>query len=79
MKAGWTERQIRSLGTRTDLVTAAEIIYGIGRTTAYQMYRRGELDFPTLRAGNRVVVPVSSLLRLLELDSPPEMTKRATE
>jgi excisionase family DNA binding protein len=36
---------------------------GIGRTSAYEAIRRGEI--PSLRFGRRVVVPRAALLRLL--------------
>ena len=31
----WTPAEVRSLGVRTDLVTACEIAYGAKRTKAY--------------------------------------------
>ncbi len=67
----WTEAQVRSLGLRTDLVTACSIVYGCGRTKAYELYHRGELDFPAIRAGARIVVPVAPLLKLLGVTRTP--------
>ena len=64
----WTEREVRALGVRTDLVTACAIVYGCGRTKSYQLYQADALDFPALRCGSRVVVPVAPLLRLLGID-----------
>jgi hypothetical protein len=68
VKTHWTEEEIRALGVRTDLVTACAIVYGVSRTTAYERFRRGELHFPALRLGHRVVVPVRPLLELLGLE-----------
>lgn len=61
----WTLDEVRALGTRTDLVTACEIAYGAGRSKAYELFRRGELHFPALRVGSRIVVPVAPLLHFV--------------
>ena len=37
---------------------------GIGRNSAYEAVRRGEI--PTIRIGKRILVPVSALDRLLD-------------
>jgi len=71
MKATWTEADVRSLGVRTDLETACAAVLGIGRTKSYELARLGELPFPVLRVGSRIVVPVAPLLRLLGLDGEP--------
>jgi hypothetical protein len=70
-RKAWTEQEIRALGTRTDLVTACQIVYGCGRNKAWEMYHAGELDFPALKVGRRVAVPVIPLLRLLDLERDP--------
>lgn len=70
----WTPAEVRALGVRTDLVTACEVAYGVGRTKAYELHRRGELDFPAVRVGNRVVVPVAALCRFLGIDLEPDLT-----
>lgn len=67
MSRTWTADEIRALGARTDLVTAASVL-GIGRTAAYELARRGEFPVTTLRLGHKYVVVVASLLRLLEID-----------
>ncbi len=67
----WTEADVRSLGVRTDLETACSIVLGIGRTRSYELERAGELPFPVLRTGRRIVVPTAPLLRLLGLDGEP--------
>ncbi|RBY95065.1 DNA-binding protein [Blastococcus sp. TBT05-19] len=68
MTKTWTPDEVRCLGVRTDLVTACEIAYGARRTKAYELFRRGELDFPAVRVGSRVVVPVAALCRFLGID-----------
>ncbi len=65
----WTAEQVRSLGVRTDLVTACAVRYGCGRTKAYELYRSGQLDFPALKVGARIVVPTAPILRLLFLSA----------
>lgn len=67
----WTPADVRALGVRTDLVTACEIAYGVARSKAYELHRRGELDFPAVRVGTRVVVPVAALCRFLGIDLEP--------
>ena len=47
----------------TTIPEAAELL-GIGRNTAYEAVRRGEI--PTIRIGKRILVPVSALDRLLD-------------
>lgn len=66
----WTRAQIEALGIRTDGVTACAVVYGCGRTLAYQLLKSGQVDFKVIRVPgtNRFVVPTSELLRLLELD-----------
>ncbi|MDP9363881.1 MAG: helix-turn-helix domain-containing protein [Chloroflexota bacterium] len=51
----------------TVTVEEAGRILGVGRGTAYEAARRGEL--PVLRLGRRLVVPVAALDRLLARDS----------
>lgn len=63
----WTAEEVRALGTRTDLVTACQMVYGCHKNKAWEMYHAGQLDFPALRCGRRVVVPVRPLLALLDM------------
>nr|WP_232668807.1 DNA-binding protein [Pseudonocardia sp. TRM90224] len=65
----WTEEQIRSLGTLTDLVTAGSVL-GMGRTTSHRLAREGQFPVPVLRHMGRYRVPVARLLDLLGLDRP---------
>jgi hypothetical protein len=71
MTRAWTPAEVRALGVRTDLVTACEIAYGARRTKAYELFRRGQLDFPAVRVGGRVVVPVSALCHFLGIELEP--------
>ena len=64
----WTPDKVLALGVKTDLVTACRIVYGCGRNKAWELYHAGQLDFPALRCGRRVVVPVQPLCQLLGLD-----------
>lgn len=66
-KKVWTAAQIHALGVRTDGVTACSIVYGVGRTRAYELLRSGDVDFRVIRVpgSNRFVVPTSEILRLL--------------
>ena len=42
-------------------------VLGVGRNTAYEACRRGEI--PHVRIGRRIVVPVEALLRWLQADT----------
>jgi hypothetical protein len=64
----WTADDIRALGVRMDGVTACEIVYGVGRTTAYELLGRREVDFPVLRRGKSWIVPTSAVLSLLRVE-----------
>lgn len=64
----WSVEEVRSLGVRTDLVTAASVL-GIGRTTAHELARADDFPVPVLRLGRRYVVPVAPLLRLLGVET----------
>ncbi|MEV8510844.1 DNA-binding protein [Dactylosporangium sp. NPDC051484] len=64
-RRAWTLEEVQALGLRTDLVTACQIAYGIGKNKAWEMYHAGELDFPAIKVGRRVVCPTRPLLQLL--------------
>ncbi len=51
---------------------AAKLL-GIGRNTAYEAARRGEI--PIVRIGKRLLVPVSALDRLLDGSSEKSQTE----
>lgn len=73
--------ELLALPATVDLVTAARAL-GIGRTSAYQLARAGELPVPVLRLGARYRVPTAALLSALgvsPLESAPGAdTGRAT-
>ena len=54
---------MESVTRMTITVTEAARRLGIGRNTAYEAVRRGEI--PTIRIGKRLLVPVSALDKLL--------------
>jgi hypothetical protein len=68
-RAAWTAEQIRALGVRTDLVTACRAVLGCHKNKAWELYHAGQLPFPALRVGRRVVVPVAGILKALGLDA----------
>ena len=55
----------REITPATISVTSAAKLLGIGRQTAYELARRGELP-GALRLGNRIVVSRYGLIRFLE-------------
>ena len=65
--AKWNREAILALGVQTDLATAARVL-GVSRGLAYSLARRGELPFPILRLGRKIVVPMAGLVRALGLD-----------
>jgi hypothetical protein len=67
-RRAWTDGELRALPSRVDLVTACQIAYGCGKNKAWELYHGGELDFPALRVGRRVVCPVRPILDLLGID-----------
>lgn len=59
--------------TPTVTVTAVARLLGISRSAAYSAATRGEI--PTLRIGNRILVPTSAIYELLHLPLPTEGVK----
>jgi excisionase family DNA binding protein len=57
------ELDLDRLGPTIDVPTAGRIL-GIGRGSAYEAVRRGEI--PAIRIGGRLVVPTAQLRRMLE-------------
>lgn len=60
----WTPERVRSLGIRTDLPTASQVL-GISRNSGYLLAARNAYPVPLLRLGRRYVVPVAGLLNAL--------------
>lgn len=63
---GWEKS---GLERRTLTVEEAARILGIGRNSAYEAVRRGEI--PAIRLGHRLLVPRAALERLLVEGEPP--------
>ncbi len=62
----------RAKEKRTHTIEEAAAILGIGRNSAYEAAKRGEI--PTIRIGRRLLVPVSALDRLLEIEPGGEVS-----
>ena len=62
----WTVERIRALGPVTDLATAARI-FGLSRSVAYDLAKRGQFPVAVLRFGSRYRVPVAAILHTLHL------------
>jgi hypothetical protein len=62
----WTTERIRALGPVTDLATAASI-FGLSRSTAYELAKRDRFPVSVLRFGTRYRVPVAAILHALHL------------
>ena len=74
----WTAQRIRALGAVTDLQTAAAI-FGLSRTTAYELARTDQFPVPVLRFGTRYRIPVHAILSALGLpNSEDEPITRPT-
>lgn len=72
----WTAQRIRALGPVTDLATAARI-FGLSRSVAYDLAKRGQFPVAVLRFGSRYRVPVAAILHALHLpatDAPEPAT-----
>ena len=63
----WTEREIRALGTRTDIPTAGSILAGLSSTQSYELAKVGRFPVPILKVGRRLIVPTAPILELLGL------------
>jgi excisionase family DNA binding protein len=56
---------LRTAGPTMSLTEAATVL-GIGRSTAYELARRGEWPTPLLRLGRQYRVPTAQLTALLK-------------
>jgi excisionase family DNA binding protein len=61
---------LRASGRATITVEEAGAVLGVGRSTAYEAVRAGEL--PSLKLGRRVLIPVPKLLALLGVEQTAE-------
>ncbi|MEV4826836.1 helix-turn-helix domain-containing protein [Micromonospora sp. NPDC049257] len=66
----WTVEGIRALGAVTDVATVGEI-FGMSRSSAYELARRDRLPVPVLRVGSRYRVSVAAILAALGVCSDP--------
>ncbi|WP_431896028.1 helix-turn-helix domain-containing protein [Micromonospora haikouensis] len=66
----WTVEGIRALGAVTDVATVGEI-FGMSRSSAYELARRDRLPVPVLRVGSRYRVSVAAILAALGVPSDP--------
>ncbi|WP_433229962.1 helix-turn-helix domain-containing protein [Micromonospora sp. CA-248260] len=66
----WTVERIRALGAVTDVATVGEI-FGMSRSSAYELARRDRLPVPVLRVGSRYRVSVAAILAALGVPSDP--------
>jgi len=74
----WTAPRIRALGAVTDLQTTAAI-FGLSRTTAYELAHTDQFPVPVLRFGSRYRVPVHAILTALGLPDDDEHVSRSAD
>jgi hypothetical protein len=60
----WTVERIRALGAVTDVATVGQI-FGLSRSSAYELARANRLPVPVLRVGSRYRVSVAAILTAL--------------
>ncbi|YCK39708.1 hypothetical protein ACNF49_38325 [Actinomadura sp. ATCC 39365] len=65
-----TTDEVLALPAAVDLVTAGRA-YGIGRTKAHELARKGKFPVRVIRVGNAYRVPKAALLDSLGVDGPP--------
>jgi hypothetical protein len=74
----WTVERIRALGAVTDVATVGQI-FGMSRSSAYELARGNRLPMPVLRVGSRYRVSVAAILTALGVPSePPDPPPPAT-
>jgi excisionase family DNA binding protein len=61
---GMTRAELLALPVTVDVATAARAL-GLGRSTGYELARRGEFPCRVLRVGGSYRVPTADLLRVL--------------
>ncbi|QKW12208.1 helix-turn-helix domain-containing protein [Verrucosispora sp. NA02020] len=72
----WSLDKVRALGTTTDVATAGAI-FGLSRSSAYELARSNRLPIPVMRIGSRYRVSVPAIIAVLtatDLDRPPQVT-----
>jgi excisionase family DNA binding protein len=66
---GLTRAELLALPVTVDVTTAARAL-GLGRSTAYELARRGEFPCRVLRIGSSYRIPTADLLRVLGIELP---------
>lgn len=66
----WTASEVRALPVRIPLVLACEIVLGVGKNKAWELYHSGQLPFPAIKVGRKVICATQPLLKLLDLTDP---------
>jgi hypothetical protein len=72
---GMTRAELLALPVTVDIATAARAL-GLGRSTCYELARRGAFPCRVLRVGCSYRVPTADLLRVLGIvnEHPPQPT-----
>jgi excisionase family DNA binding protein len=68
-KDGLTHAELLALPVTVDVPTAARAL-GLGRSTAYELARRGEFPCRVLRVGSSYRIPTADLMRVLCIEPP---------
>ncbi len=66
---GLTRAEMLALPVTVDVPTAARAL-GLGRSTAYELARRGEFPCRVLRVGRSYRVPTAGLMQVLGIEPP---------
>jgi excisionase family DNA binding protein len=66
---GLTRAELLALPVTVDVPTAARAL-GLGRSTGYELARRGEFPCRVLRVGSSYRVPTADLMRVLGVEPP---------
>ncbi len=75
MNCGMSLEELRALPVSVDLPTAGRA-FGIGRTKAHELARRGEFPCRVLRVGAKYRVPRAAIFEALGLDPAAPGTNR---
>jgi len=67
MKDGMTLAELLAMPVMVDIGTASRAL-GLGRSTGYELARRGEFPCRVLHVGSSYRVPTAELLRILGID-----------
>jgi excisionase family DNA binding protein len=67
MKDGMTLAELLAMPVMVDVGTAARAL-GLGRSTGYELARRGEFPCRVVHVGSSYRVPTAELLRVLGID-----------